>query len=251
MITYISVVRDFTMYDRLVMHNPLNQGCQFIPYDNRIENLPIPVRYNAFLDSYDYNKESWLIFCHEDYEFLEPIAPYLESLDKTNLYGQVGAIRYGFAGFGMQTIIGNLFCIDREETLPIKPLGRRIQRMTRTETFDCCCLIVHSSLVKKFNLRFDEKLLFDFYVEDFCATAFVSHGIKSYVLPIKACHHSTSEATERLFRHLPYLKEKFPKHCFVSTLVYFGTFTWEKRLQDAIMKFARPLLNRILTRMRH
>jgi hypothetical protein len=249
MITFISVVRDFKMYDKLVQTNPNTKGAEFVSFDNRVENKPISVRYNEFLNSYDYSKDSWFIFCHEDYEFLEPIEPYLTSLDKNNLYGQVGAIRYGFLGFGMQTIVGNLFCRDRACIESMTKLGMRIKKNTRTETFDCCCLMVHSSLVAKHNLRFDEELLFDFYVEDFCASAFVNFGILSYVIPIKACHYSTSTATDRLFRHLPYLKRKYPKHCFVSTLVYFGNFTWRKKLQDKIMYFLRPLFDKAMRKI--
>lgn len=250
MITYISVVRDFEMYDNLVRTNRNCADAEYVCFDNRVENKAIPVRYNEFLDSYDYSKESWFVFCHEDFEFLEPIAPCLESAEKNNLYGQVGAIRYGAFGFGMQTIVGNLFCVDRNGVGPMTELGMRIKKNTRTETFDCCCLMVHSSLVEKFRLRFDEKLLFDFYVEDFCASAFVNFGILSYVMPIRACHHSSSTATERLFRHLPYLEAKYPRHCFVSTLVYFGRFTWKKRLQDKIMYFVRPLVDGIVRLIR-
>ena len=231
-ITFVTVARDLDMYDQLVRSNRNCGGAEFVVFDNRNDNQPIPVRYNSFLDTYDYSHEGWFVFCHEDYEFLEPLAPALSRLDRHCLYGQVGAIRRGLAGFGMQTIAGNLFCRPRDGSEPMRELGLRIKKLRRVETFDCCCIIFHSSLVKETGLRFDEKLEFDFYVEDFCAAAFVNFGVKSYLIPIKACHHSNSIATNRLTRHLPYLEAKYPHNCFVTTLTYFGTLDWKKRLQD-------------------
>ena len=124
--------------------------------------------------------------------------------------------------------------------------GQAVDSPVEVETFDCCCLIVHSSLVKKHKLRFDENLAFDLYVEDFCATARVKHGIRSFVQPVKCCHHSGSRPTERLYRHLPYLKEKYPQNCFAGSCVYFGTPTWRKRLQDLLRAFRRPDVSIVL-----
>jgi len=83
-------------------------------------------------------------------------------------------------------------------------------------------------------MRFDEKLEFDLYVEDFCADARLRFGVKSYVIQMEACHHSGSIATERLWRHLPYLAAKYPDNAFVGSLTYFGTPDWRKRIQDWI-----------------
>jgi hypothetical protein len=45
MITFISVVRDFEMYDKLVQTNPNTKGAEFVSFDNRVENKPISVQY--------------------------------------------------------------------------------------------------------------------------------------------------------------------------------------------------------------
>ena len=50
-------------------------------------------------------------------------------------------------------------------------LGRRVKTGIKVQTFDCQCLIIHSSLINRYKLRFDENLTFDLYVEDFCANA--------------------------------------------------------------------------------
>ena len=240
----ISVVRDFDTYAGCVSRNNFLSSIERFAVDNCLRNEPIPVCYNRFLDEYDYAKESWFIFCHEDFEFQEDIVPLLERVDKNSLHGVVGAARKGFAGFGMQVIYGNMTEVNRNGSGGMWQPGRSIARPVEVDAFDCCCLIVHSSLVKKYGLRFDENLFFDLYVEDFCALAKVKHGIRSYVHPVKCCHHSGSRPTDRLFRHLPYLKEKYPGNCFVGTLTYFGTPTWQKRLQDRIVSAIRRISNK-------
>lgn len=231
----ICVSRDAGLYANCIADNR-HVGCfVHVKLDNCQTNDPIPVRYNRFLDEYDYAKESWFVFCHEDFEFQEGVAPLLERFDKNSLHGVVGAARRGFAGFCMQVIYGNMTEVNRNGSGGMWQPGRSIARPVEVDAFDCCCLIVHSSLVEKYGLRFDENLLFDMYVEDFCAQAKVKYGIRSYVHPVKCCHHSGSRATDRLLRHLPYLKAKYPSNCFVGTLTYFGTPSWQKRLQDWVV----------------
>ena len=239
LVSVVSVVRDRATYRRCLEDNRYCNGLILFPFYNRECNNPIPVCYNRFLDEYDYAKESWFIFCHEDFEFQEDIIPQLRRFDKDSLHGVVGATRKGFAGFGMQVIYGNMTEINRDGSGAEWSPGRKICHPVEVETFDCCCLIVHSTLVQKHGLRFDENLLFDLYVEDFCAMAKVKDGIRSYVYPVKCCHHSGSMATDRLLRHLPYLKEKYPNNCFVGTLAYFGTPSWQKRLQDRVVSAIR------------
>lgn len=235
----ISVSRDPVIYSRCIVNNPYVGSLDRIVIDNREENAPIPVCYNRFLDGYDYSQEAWFVFCHEDFELREDISSLLAMWDHLALHGVVGGARRGFAGFGMQVIYGNMTEQRRDGAGGEWHVGRHIERATEVEAFDCCCLMVHSSLINKYGLRFDECLEFDLYVEDFCAAAKVNYGIRSLVHPIKCCHHSGSRATERLYRHLPYLKEKYPHNCFVGTLVYFGTPSWQKRLQDWLWTFTK------------
>ena len=235
----ISVVRDFNMFDKCIRNNLNCSGMSFHIYDNRKENKPIPICYNNFLEQYDYSNDSWFVFCHEDFELQENISVFINGLDKKSLHGVVGGRRKGLCGFGMQVIYGNMMEKNRDGSGEAWFPGRFVSKPVVVEAFDCCCLMVHSSLVEKYNLRFDENLYFDFYVEDFCAMAKVKSSILSYVLPVKCCHHSGSKATERLYRHLPYLAQKYKKNCFVGTLTYFGTPNWQKRLQDKMMSWLR------------
>ena len=235
----VSVVRNFELYDKFVARNTNYQGACFKSFDNSEDNIPIPIRYNAFLDSHDYPAKSWLMFCHEDFELREDIVTLMNHFDPCALHGVVGSARRGIAGLGMQVIYGNMMESRRDGEGMEWSVGKRVSRAVEVESFDCCCLIVHSSLIEKYGLRFDENLLYDLYVEDFCAMAKVNYGIKSYVHPVYCCHHSGSRATNRLYRHLPYLAEKYKQNCFSGTLVYFGTPNLGKRLQDRLLAFWR------------
>lgn len=235
-IVLVSVVRDWAMYDRCVRHNEFCRDVAIVSLDNSVVNRAVTVLYNGFLDTYDYSKEAWFVFCHEDFEFLENLSGILAGLDRNSLYGPIGHVRVGMFGFGVQSVRGEILQTDKcGNAIGNGKIGRRLKRPSRVETFDCCCLMVHSSLVNRFNLRFDEKLEFDLYVEDFCAYAKSCFGIPSYAVQMKVCHHSTAVATERLWRHLPYLKEKYPNRFFTGTLTYFGTDSWQKRLQDFVV----------------
>ena len=238
----ISVSKEPVLYGSCIANNPYARSLEHVAIDNRKRNDPIPVCYNCFLDGYDYSREAWFIFCHEDFELREDISPLLERLDHLSLHGVVGAAKRGLAGFAMQVIYGNMVGCRRDGKGEEWCVGKHIEKTTEVETFDCCCMMVHSSLIAKYGLRFDEHLLFDMYVEDFCASVKVKYGIRSYVHPVKCCHHSGSLATERLYRHLPYLKKKYPHNCFVGTLVYFGTPSWQKRLQDWILEKSKRVV---------
>jgi hypothetical protein len=235
MVTAVSVVRDWNLYNRCLSENPYCKDWNFHVFDNNDDNKPIPERYNSFLDEYDYDKESWFVFCHEDFEPLESIYGKIHCLDRGALYGPIGCKRVGFAGFGMQRFYGQVSVCRRDSDKITGAIGVAVDEIAEVETFDCCCLILHSSLVKKYNLRFDRKLYFDLYVEDFCASAKVRCGINSFILPFRACHHSNSVPTERLRRHLPYLRQKYSNDFFVGTCTYFGTFSIQKKIQDWIV----------------
>ena len=236
----ISVSRDPALYASCIRDNPYAFPLERLVIDNRERNEPISVCYNRFLDGYDYSHEAWFMFCHEDFELREDVSPILDRIDRSALHGVVGGARRGIAGFGRQVIYGNMTECRRNGEGEEWQVGRRVEKATEVESFDCCCLMVHSSLIARYGLRFDERLPFDLYVEDFCATAKVKYGIRSFVHPVKCCHHSGSRATGRLYRHLPYLGKKYPHDCFVGTLVYFGTPGWQKRLQDwAVSKWRR------------
>lgn len=217
---FISVVRDQTMYDRCVRNNPNVNRHQLVRCDNSIENKGIPFRYNEFLNGYDFNKPAWFIFCHEDFECLEDISDRVGALDPRNLYGPIGAItKRKFGVYFQWCLLGEIIQSDKNITAP-KPQGAKVQQGTPVDTFDCQCLIVHSDLIKQTNLRFDEQLSFDLYVEDFCIQAKEYHSIPSLIFPIKCHHQSDSTASARYHSQEAYLNGKYPHCCYTGTSSY-------------------------------
>ena len=90
------------------------------------------------------------------------------------------------------------------------------------DTVDCQCLIVHSSLIQRHKLRFDENLTFDFYVEEFCINASERYDVKLKVIPLKCVHYSGGNITERFYNSVKYVQEKYKtiSKCYASTVAH-------------------------------
>ncbi|MDR0952799.1 MAG: hypothetical protein LBM71_01215 [Elusimicrobiota bacterium] len=211
----ISVVRNFEMYNKLVKNNPYNNGAVFNCFDNTIHNNHIPQHYNNFLDNYNYANPDWLVFCHEDFEVKEFLPPKLQNIDKNKIYGSIGRefftsnlsyiLKYQRAAIGQIE--------ESDKTGKNKFLNGVFYKTPplAVGTLDCQCIIVHSSLVKKYNLRFDKNLSFDLYAEDFCISAREAHNIKTNVLQIKCQHWSSGNVGERFLQQFFYLQQKYSK----------------------------------------
>lgn len=200
---FISVVRDFPLYERLVRRNPVNAGGRFVALDNRTENLSITSRYNSVLDGWDYGTETWFVFLHEDFQFLEPVGDVLAHADAGRIYGVVGP---------SSTRPGSdvLFSLNSErDGGRLGFYGKPFKKPVAVLTTDCNCLIVHSSLVQRYRLRFDEKLLFDLYAEDFEINAREKFGVGTFVIPVRCRHWSFGHMGDRFFRQRRYLLEKY------------------------------------------
>ena len=234
-IIFVSVVRDFAKYAKCFLDNANVKCGRIVVVDNRTDNQPIPIRYNAFLDGYDYSKPAWFVFVHEDFEIREPIIDKLADCDHNSLWGVIGGRRRSFCGIGISDHYGSIVDADRSHPGRYVRSGKAVRKGFPVETFDCCALIVHSSLVEKFGLRFDPKLEFDLYVEDFCAMAKVRYGIVSRILPFEATHHSLSVPQKRYYDLLPYLRKKYPHNCFTGTCSYLGTMSPMMRFQRWLM----------------
>ena len=216
-VVLISVVRDFAMHQQCVGLNPCNNGLEIVAIDNRERNEGIGVCYNRFLNSRPRNEDAWYVFCHEDFELKEAITARLASLDKNTLWGPIGAktrICYGL--YHQWQLLGQVEeC--RKDGSNIRLVGQPVSEGTPVETFDCQCLIVHSSLIQKLNLRFDETLTFDLYVEDFCMAAHESSESPSRIIPLKARHWSGGSVQPRYYRQEAYLNAKYPTVCSTGT----------------------------------
>ncbi len=223
-IYFISVVQDFDLYNRLVRKNGFisnEQQIEFHAFDNSVKNIGVAERYNQFLDKYEYSKPAWFVFCHSDWEVLENVLPKIENLDKTFLWGPVGA-KIGYIDtFFYNELKGTIFqeCRDGSETNRLA--GKVITGDEKVDTFDCQCLIAHSSLINKYKLRFDECLQWDLYVEDFCISAHIKHGIESRIVVMDCCHCSDAGFTLRLprtyWQSKEYLDKKYKGNLFAGT----------------------------------
>ena len=240
----ISVVRDFEMYTRCVKANPFTHGCETVSIDNRVRNDGIPVGYNRFLDSRPTDENAWYVFCHEDFELKEPLLPRLTAtLDPNALYGPIGAVTQVRFGIYHQWRLVGAVEECRKDGSAVRTIGTPVPCGTIAETFDCQCLIVHSSLVQRHHLRFDEALTFDLYVEEFCMAAHERAGVDSRILPLQARHWSGGSIQPRYFTQEAYVNAKYPRACYTGTssLILGGNPPFTRRLTVALKRLYRRL----------
>lgn len=208
-----------------------------MPIDNREDNAGIPVGYNKFLNSRSATEDAWYVFCHEDWQPEEPLLNRFDGLDRESLWGVVGAstrIRFGF--YHQWLMVGSVEECQKDGS-GLRTIGTVVPEGSLVETFDCQCLIVHSSLVRKCGLRFDENLTFDLYAEEFCMAAH-RLGIASRIVPLKARHWSQGCVQPRYFEQERYVDRKYPDMCVTGTSSWSlgGRFSLGRRLTIVFKK---------------
>lgn len=206
-VSVASVVRDVSMYERCVLHNKHLAGCDLAMLDNRVENQTVTKRYNDFLDSL--TDDRWIVFCHEDWEIKEDLISVLERLDKNRLYGPIGVFIEEKKNVDVLVMKGWVEQSPKDGGKTIVIRGKDAEG--RVDTFDCQCLIMHSSLVEAHSLRFDENLRFDMYVEDFCVGAYEKSGIESHAVRISCHHHSEGKLSQSFADSVEYVRQKYAK----------------------------------------
>lgn len=255
----ISVVRDWTMYETCLGKNPQLRGCHLIPVDNRETNEFIPVCYNRVLDALTVGQRAWLVFCHEDFQPLEDITATLAGANPERIYGPIGGRLVNqrpwlLGGLWPGVFAGQIETCDKDGG-NVGSFGVPVESDTCVDTVDCQCLIVHSSLVERHRLRFDERLSFDLYAEDFCLGARLMKGVETAILPFRCRHWSRGTVLPRFFEQKAYLDAKYPKAeafgCVGHTIG--GGRTWMRRRQKGLRRFldekmpwAVPLLLKVL-----
>ena len=185
--------------------------------DNRACNEGVPVCYNRFLDTRPPGEEAWYVFCHEDFQLLEPLAPLLAGCDRQALWGPIGAsTRVRFGVYHQWRLTG---CEEecRKDGSAVRRIGVPGPFGTPVETFDCQCLIVHSTLLARLGLRFDEALTFDLYVEELCMAAHVRAAIPSRILPVRCRHWSGGQVQPRYRAQEAHVNAKYPASCYTGT----------------------------------
>ena len=228
-IMLISVFIDRKLYSSCVTNNTFvlnNSHVNVYGIDNTIDNQCISSRYNQFLDAYDYNVPAWFVFCHSDWEVQEDLATLLGPLDTGSIYGPIGAIL-------CENVDGSLSREYRGQCLEKKRDGSNTRQQrcliidtgVLVDTIDCQCVIVHSSLVKKHALRFDEKLGFNLYAEDFCISAKECHAIESKILNVRCCHWNQADNMndrDDYFVDLDYCNKKYPNKLYAGVVTLIG-----------------------------
>lgn len=238
----ISVVRDYAMYDKCIAKNQFVSNCQLEPIDNRERNEYITVCYNRMVEKFA-DADSWLIFCHEDFQFLEDPTLLLERVDKNSIYGPIGGVlKKRFHPLFIEVwegVFQGLIYESEKDGSGVREVGMSVPTGTQVETLDCQCVIVHSSLLAKHGLRFDEKLSFDLYGEDFCMSAWLEYAVLTRILAMKCQHYSRGCIAPRFFAQLEYLRKKYPKYeAFGVTGYYIGAGrTFVRRFQKRVRSF--------------
>ena len=229
-INFISVVRDFDLYSQFFTNNEFVNKYNLIDFDNNKENLGIPQRYNDFLNSYNYSDASWFIFCHEDFYLKEDICDLLNTLDENNIYGPTGAyISDNFTVESNKKSFSIPFRICKGQIIQRNKKGENTQVIgtkqeipSLVDTVDCQCLIIHSSLIQKYNLRFDENLTFDLYSEAFSIEAKEKYQINTFAIQVNCEHWSEGNIGERYYKGINYLNNKYPNSLYAGTCSLIG-----------------------------
>ena len=226
-IQIISVVNDYDLYDKCIKNNPFISNltnANLIDFNNIEENKYISVRYNEFLNSYDYTKESWFIFCHCDWEMVDDINAILNNLDKNKIYGPIGCKAEIIKDKYLTHFVGS--CFEKRRNGDDTKCYYNPEKSTgEADTLDCQAMIVHSSLVEKYNLRFDENIKYDLYVEDFCISAKENYNIKTEVIELSSFHHSNAGYRGVPYSYkqqLKYINSKYPNNIYGGTVTPIG-----------------------------
>ncbi|MFA6570601.1 MAG: hypothetical protein WCT77_05130 [Bacteroidota bacterium] len=229
-IEFVTVINNFDIYNRIFINNSFLSNFKLVKFDNTTENLPLAKRYNQYIDKL-MPENTWIVFCHQDFEFKEDISTLLQNLDYSNIYGPIGAgwkknlvcflrldyfkiRKFKIGIIKRRQIIGS---IEEKQSDKYVKIGKFIKRPEIVDTVDGCCIIIHSSLIKKYNLRFDDNLDWHLYSEDFSLNAKIYHKVITKVVQISSTHHSSGSFNAEFHHSLVYIRNKYNNFDFAST----------------------------------
>jgi hypothetical protein len=225
-IQIVTVINNPTQYERYIKNNPFYKGMDLVSFDNTKENVPIPLRYNSFID-HRMLPDAWVIFCHQDFSIREDVALKFRDLDRECLYGPIGikASRGGEfvfrirgmrilksrrSDFSYREIFGQYLQGFGGDESRAKLMGKKVGKPYEVDSVDSCCLIAHASLIKKYGLRFDEKFDYTLFADDFSIMAKKLYRIRTKALQLDCFHLSEGGKSVGYYRCLSYLIEKYP-----------------------------------------
>lgn len=242
-------------YAKHIQNNKFMNCHELSFYDNTNKNVSIPTLYNDFIKDkvLENKKNHWIVFCHQDFAFLQDPISVLQNLDTNCIYGIAGAgikskfdikkIDKGFVkkekfvdGFLNQGFFSDRYIAPNENYfkennhfmiggLKIKYInglffvekGKMKKDPVVVDTVDCCCLIVHSSLIKKYKMKFDENFAWHLYSEDFSLNAKYNYKVKTKVIFINCYHLSPGFNQSQDFKDsLVLLRKKYKGKVFAG-----------------------------------
>lgn len=225
----ICVWNNQEIFEKVVKNNENLKNFVIVDFDNTEKNEPVTKCYNSFIEkSIDKDSDFWCLFVHQDFGFMENIDNILNKLDKKFIYGAIGTKVFSGIFIGrkgkerkiglkryISITVGKI--LQGNNDFNFHEYGLKMPFPVNVESVDCCCIMIHSSLIKKYDLDFDENLSFHMYAEDLCYGAKKFHKIKSKVVQLKCYHLGTGSLNDDYDKSLQYLKEKYNVKYIPST----------------------------------
>lgn len=170
------------------------------------EDKQISAYFNQFLEQFDYTQACWFLFCSPYLEIKENLDSRLPFLNQDAIYGPRGIILEHKHMFS-QRCYGQSWQSDTSDTI-IKSLGEPNEHETIVNVLDSRCIIVHSSLIERYHLRFDEQLGSELIGEDLCIQAKERFDIPSKVFQLDCIQHTNENISLDYNKHVQYLLKK-------------------------------------------
>ncbi len=204
-VCFVCVSNNELTYITSILASSYMTAHPILKFDNRWQNLPIPVRYNQALKQLrESGFRGWIFFVHNDFSILEPVERIVEGLSHDNLYGPIGARLLE----GRKVTLGEIFQYHQGGLIRF---GEKIDQPVQVDTLDCQCLFFHTDLLEKYPLQFDEHpaLAYHQYVEDFCLAAKKLYNIHTFAVQMKCKHISWGKRGRDLDLAIEYINQKY------------------------------------------
>lgn len=223
----VCVFNNQEIFDKVVKNNENLKNCELFSYDNTLKTIPVTKYYNEFIEeTVDalQGENFWCLFIHQDFGFMENVDSMVQKLNSKYIYGAIGVKVFKGLFWGRKSIelgkdrplgfkttfkliLGRI--LQGNNNFDFKPKGIKAKFQPIVDSVDCCCIMIHSSLIRKYNLRFDENLKFHMYAEELCFRAKKEHKITSKIAQTKCFHLSKGNLDEDFQKSAQYLKDKF------------------------------------------
>lgn len=212
-VVVVTACNDLSIYERHAAKSVGIDAEQFHRYDNTSDNRPVPERYNQFIEAMPADLDAWIAFVHNDFQFLEDPRDWLSSVSPNHLYGVVGAdmvedpAATPGAAVHRWVVRGRVECSTR--LIASGVCGAKVDGMVPVQTVDCCCLIMHASLIRRLKLRFDETFAWHLYTEELSLRAARDWGVRTFVVPVRSGHYGRGTIDDSFHESLQRLKQTY------------------------------------------